>query len=151
MENTAKCARSPSQTLRWLGFILDLEWGQISALYSLLKAVMSQGQLKAKLLASILRKIASFSLGVGPVNRLMTHSLYALLNIRTYWCETLLLSEDANAELFYWVNNLHSLNGQAIWHSPSALRVVYSDASDTRFGGFTIEHGCHMAQGLWNH
>ena len=148
----------PSQTLRWLGFILDLESGQISvpkdkisALYSLLKSVISQGKLKAKLLASILGKIASLSLGVGPVNRLMTHSLYALLNTHTYWYENLLLSEDTNAELLFWVNNLNSLNGQAIWHSPSALRVVYSNASDIEFGGFTVEHGYHMAQGLWDH
>ena len=36
-----------------------------------------------------------------------------------------------------------------IWHSPSAIRVVYSDASNTGYGGYMVEHSCHIAQGLW--
>ena len=30
------------------------------------------------------------------------------------------------------------------------MRVVYSDASDTGFGGYTVEHGYHMAQEQWS-
>ena len=41
------------------------------------------------------------------------------------------------------------INGQDIWYSPSALRVVYTDASDTGYGGYTVEHGCHVAHGQW--
>ena len=52
-------------------------------------------------------------------------------------------------ELEFWVNCLHSYNSQPIWHSPSAVRVVYSDASDTGYGGYTVEHGVHVAQGSW--
>ena len=26
---------------------------------------------------------------------------------------------------------------------------MYSDASDTGYGGYMIEHGCHIAQGQW--
>jgi len=29
------------------------------------------------------------------------------------------------------------------------LRVMYSDASDTDYGGFTVEHGCYAARGDW--
>ena len=89
------------------------------------------------------------ALGLGPVSRLMTRSLYALLNSRHYWCEPLTIPHEARQELLFWLDNLNTLNGQGIWHSPSALRVVYSDASDTGYGGYTVEHGHHMAQGLW--
>ena len=35
------------------------------------------------------------------------------------------------------------------WHSPSALKVVYSDASDTGYGGYVVEHGPCGAYGQW--
>ena len=34
-------------------------------------------------------------------------------------------------------------------YSPSAIRVVYSDASNTGYGSYVVEHGCHIAQGQW--
>lgn len=52
-------------------------------------------------------------------------------------------------ELGFWLGQLVCFNGQNIWHSPSAIRVVYSDASDTGYGGYMVEHGCHIAQGQW--
>ena len=27
--------------------------------------------------------------------------------------------------------------------------MVYTDASHTGFGGYTVEHGCHIAHGVW--
>jgi len=30
------------------------------------------------------------------------------------------------------------------------VRVVYSDASDTGYGGFIVEHGCYVAHGAWS-
>ena len=32
---------------------------------------------------------------------------------------------------------------QPIWHNPSAVRVAFSDASNTGYGGYTVEHGKH--------
>ena len=33
-------------------------------------------------------------------------------------------------------------NGQALWPKPSAVRVVYSDASDTGYGAIQLSMGC---------
>ena len=33
---------------------------------------------------------------------------------------------------------------------PSAIRVVYADASGTGYGGFTAEHSCHIAHGVFS-
>ena len=30
------------------------------------------------------------------------------------------------------------------------MRVVYSDDSAMGYGGFAMEHGCHIAHGLWS-
>ena len=35
---------------------------------------------------------------------------------------------EAKAELEFWYNQINHVNGQEIWHSPSAVQVVYSDA-----------------------
>jgi len=154
VENVAKSNWHPVQRLTWLGFVIDLEVGQISipeekivALRSLLQLALQFKQIKAKLLASIIGKVISMAL--GHVSRLMTRSSYSLLNSRRYWCEALTITPEAKQELRFWLDNLDRLNSQGIWHSPSALRVVYSDASDTGYGGYTVEHGCHMAHGLW--
>ena len=90
------------------------------------------------------------SLGLGSVSRLMTRSLYATLNSRTSWYERLELSDEASAELEFWSKQLADFNGQGIWPSPSAIRVIYSDASDTGYGGYIVEHGNCVANGQWS-
>ena len=53
----------------------------------------------ARLLASVIGKINSMSLGLGSVSRSMTQSLYVILNGRTSWYDRLELSDEASAEL----------------------------------------------------
>jgi len=113
-----------------------------------LLSAISTKVIKAKALASIIVKIVSMSLGLGSVIRLMTRSLYSLLNGFHYWYESLVIPTNAREELIFWSNNLDNFNGQGIWHRPSAVRIVYSDASDKV--GHSFEHGYHMAQGLFN-
>ena len=87
-------------------------------------------------LASITGKIISMSIAVGPVTRLMTRSLYTLIDSRNSWCQLLMISADARKELQFWLEWIGDLNGQDIWHSPSAIRVVYSDACNSEYGGY---------------
>ena len=154
--NVSKCKWEPNQKCSWLGFDIDLNLGQISApqdkvqsLLAHIKDVMSQDNPTARSIASVTGKIISLSLALGPVSRLMTRSLYALLNSRQSWCSKLPLSQEAKSELQFWLGGLEGWNGQEIWHSPAAIRVVYTDASQTGYGGYTVEHGCHIAHGVW--
>ena len=55
----------------------------------------------------------------------------------------------AREELVFWLGNVDCFNGQSIWRSPSAVRVVYSDASSTGFGSYIVEHGSHIVHGQW--
>ena len=154
--NVSKCKWVPNQKCAWLGFDIDLNLGQISApqdkvqsLLAHIKDIMSQDSPTARSIASVTGKIISMSLAIGPVSRLMTRSLYALLNSRQSWCGKLPLSQEAKSELQFWLEGLETWNGQGIWHSPAAIRVVYTDASHTGYGGYTVEHGCHIAHGTW--
>ena len=150
VENTAKSNWLLSQKICWLDFNLDLAAGQSqkeihSPKVSFAISDKCEGN-KAKPLASIIGEIVSMSLDLGPVTQLMTRSLYSLLNSRRYWCESLTIPPNAKEELLFWADSLDTFNGQGIWHSPSAVRVLYSDA---RYGGYSVEHGYHMAYGLW--
>ena len=53
-------------------------------------------------------------------------------------------TSDALEELAFWLQDISVLNGQNLWPDPSAVRVVYSDASGTRYGGYCVEHGGHI-------
>ena len=157
VEYSTKCAWEPSQQAKWLGFNLDLVQGQIAvteekikALKAHLRQVTDEVATKARDLASVTGKIMFMSLAIGPVSRLMTRSMYALLSSRQYWGRPLFMTSEAKAELKFWASQIDHINGKEIWHSPSAVRVVYSDASATGYGGFTVEYGCHVAHGPWS-
>ena len=154
--NLAKSTWEPSQQCAWLGFEIDLEVGVITVPQRKVKALLAQLRqatekraLPVRLVASIIGKIISMSLALGAVARLMTRSLYAMINASESWCQSLPITPGAFQELEFWIHNLRNFNGQGIWHSQSAIQVVYTDASSTGYGGYTVEHGCHIAHGLW--
>ena len=154
--NTAKSKWTPSHKCSWLGFNIDLHHGRISvpqAKIDTLKTQLEQAaqkpRLPATVLASLTGRIIAMSMALGQVARLMTRGLYALLNTRRSWCDTLPATDEARSEIHFWLAEIAKFNGQNIWVGPSALKVAYTDASQTAYAGFTVQYGCHIAQGLW--
>eukprot|EP00731_Ephydatia_muelleri_P033190 Em0026g10a len=148
----------PALSATWLGFDVDLERGCVSVpeaklatLRAMLQTRVLDTHLPARFIASLVGKIISMGLALGPMSRLMTRSLYALLASRQAWCESLEINQGVQRELMFWRSSscAAQYNAQPIWLSPSAVRIVYSDASDTGYGGYTVEHGLHVAQGSW--
>ena len=147
----------PSFQICWLGFDIDLSKSQIMVpdvkikpLRELVSSAVTKVVLPARHIARVVGKIISLSIAVGPVSRLMTRSLYAVLNNRDFWSDFLSLTPDALSELSFWQSNLEEYNCQPLWREPGAVRVVYSDASDTGFGGYVVEHGHYVAHGQWD-
>ena len=143
--------------MEWLGFNIDLCKGEFSVpsnkLYSLklqLHAVAEAQSVPARQLASVIGKIMSMSLALGPVTCLMTRNLYFVLNQKIAWCQNLSLTLEASQELRFWIKEIVKFNGHQIWPKPSAVRVVYSDASNTGYGGYIAEHGNMVANGQWS-
>ena len=155
--NNAKSQWSPTKSIVWLGFQINLELGQLrvpelklgSLQDQLGKASVNQ-IIPAKVLASIIGKIVAMSLALGSVTQLTTRRLYAVLNSRFSWDQQLTLSKEATEELVFWKIHMSKFNGQNLWPSPSAVRVVYSDASNTGYGGYCVEHGGHIMWGQWS-
>ena len=121
---------------------------KIKSLESAIKCIREVPQVPARLLASVIGKIMSMSLGLGPVTHLMTGSLYANLNYRTAWCQKPNLNTEL--ELEFWDQQLLSFNGQSIWPRPSVVRFAYSDDSATSYGGYIVEHGNLVTNGQWS-
>ena len=102
----------------------------------MLQAKVLDTHLPAWFIASLVGKIISMGLALGPMSRLMTRSLYALLASRQAWCESLEINRGVQRELEFWRSSTSSscvaqYNAQPIWLSSSAVRLVYSDANDT--------------------
>ena len=86
MAEEVKSSWSPPQKMQWLGFNTGLLDGcitvpdkQICALQSILLTMVGKECIQAMQLASMVEKIIAMTLALGPVARLMTRSLYALL------------------------------------------------------------------------
>ena len=80
--NAARSTWSHTHRLPWLGFTLDLEVGCISvpdkkidALHERLQAALEQPIFRARAIASLVGRIISMSLALGPVARFMTQPL----------------------------------------------------------------------------
>ena len=150
--NIEKSKWVPSQQCAWLGFEIDIAAGRVSVPQQKIEALQSQlcqatknVILPARSWACLTGKIISMSIAIGPVARLMTRGMYTLLNTRVSWSQALPLSDEARAEILFWNAEIQKFNGQNIWVGPSALRVVYTDASDSGYARYTVHHGCHIA------
>ena len=128
--------------VRWLGFMIDTLRGcllvppeKIALLEERLRSAFMMEYIPARELASLTGTLMSMSLAIGPVSRLMTRAMYALIKSRVYWCDRLKLTEAVKNEIEFWLSGVKGFSSQptCIWHKPSAVRIAYSDASDTGY------------------
>ena len=83
--------------------------------------------------------------------RLMSRAMYAQILVQNSWFSNFCLEDSVVKELVFWRSNLDHLNGRRIWFKSSAVRVAYSDASDTGYGGYIVELGRQVAaQCVWS-
>ena len=65
------------------------------------------------------------NLALGPVARLRTRGLYALLQTRYLWCDGLQPNPEGEVELKFWAESFVSYNAQPIWRSPGAAMTCF--------------------------
>ncbi len=130
--HSIKSVWEPTQRLQWLGFVIDLELGQVevprdklTALQHMLNQACQSNMIPASRIASIVGRVISMGLAIGPVSRFMTRSLYTVLEARQAWGDCLTLSLEAQAELRFWSTSLADYNSQPRWRSPSAIIEWY--------------------------
>ena len=76
--------------------------------------------------------------------------MYVLVNSRSSWVDKCYLPAQAHEELEFWQTNVQFLNGRSILFNSGTTRVVYSDASNTGYGGYVVELGNEVVHGHWS-
>ena len=155
--NEQKCTWFPLQIGEWLGMIINtismtfvMPQKKIDKLSSSVNSILSRPHflVTAKELARIAGQIISMGLALGPVSRLMTRNMYKCVAERQTWFHLFHLDEQTASELVFWRDNMRKYNGYSMKSSPTVTRIVYSDASDTGYGGFLVERlGKKLASG----
>ena len=87
------------------------------------------------------------TIALGPIARLFTRQMYIAIARRTSWRDSVLVSEPIAHELKFWLRQVDAFNDYAIHRTFYATAIVYSDASDTSFGGFSTLIGNHVSTG----
>ena len=97
--------------------------------------------------ARIAGSISSLSLAVGPISRLFTSQMYLAIESRSGWDRTFrfvaaLLEES-------WYSNIGSFSGYSLRPPPDTSTVIFPDASDVAFGGFSASLDGLVATGMF--
>ena len=150
--NLQKSVWEPSQVGTWLGFHLDFSLNFISVplpkitkLQESISRILALRFINAKELASVACQLKSLFLGIGNIVRLMSRAMYAQISAQNSWFSNFYLEDSVVEELVFCQSNLDHLNGRRIRFKSPAVRVAYSDASDTGYGGYIVELGPQVA------
>jgi len=104
------------------------------------KFLQSAPYVTARDCASIAGHVMSMSPVLGNLTRLKTRFLYKVIESRPSWDSrfNIGLHNDCLSEIFFWKNNIISLNSRAILPYQAPLLVSYSDASNVACGAFLV-------------
>ena len=143
--NDIKSMWDPVRIGEWLGFIVNTEKMEFSvpekkvhSLLCLIHETLRDRHTTAKILARIAGKIIAMGLALGPLSRLFTRNIYKAIDCSPSWYSKLIIPEKVKAELHFWLRNLVYNNHYSIKPYHRTTKVVYSDASDTGYGGYTV-------------
>ena len=156
--NVKKSEWNPSQMKTWLGFEIDLKEMKVYASQKKLNSIAANVQeiicnrnkTSKRELAQCAGRIVALHPAFGEVVNLMTKAMHIQIMNTVGWDRKTMMSETVLKELRFWQQSLHHMNGKAILIDSKVDRVVYSDASNVAFGGYTVECGVHNAHGNWN-
>ena len=154
--NEDKSHWHPMQVGEWLGFVINtitvsfhIPERKVEKLKSLLGSVIGDTSSSYRELARIAGSIISVALAVGPISRLLTRQMYLAIESRSAWDHTLRFSPALLEELRFWYSNIDSFNGYSLRPPPDSSTVIFSDASDVAFGGFSASLDGVMASGMF--
>ena len=157
--NQEKSDFEPKQRGRWLGINVDTEKMVLSVPHDKLKNLkkdieytLQSSSCTPKQLSRIAGQLSAMHLALGPIVRLFTRHTYASIEERVSWYQSIELTAEAREELIFWLDNIEQLNGCTFKPQPTTSRIVFTDASDHGYGGFTMSRlHQHICAGRFNH
>lgn len=152
---------TPTKALIWLGTDIDTEKGIFQIPEKRLQKIIltiskidnclsKKNKVHVRKVASLVGQIISTSMVVGDIVYLMTKYLTIDINRALSWNSNIDLSDDSLDQIYFWRQNLHEVNIKYFNHDVSCQRIVYSDASNTGYGGYSVENPFSIAHGMWS-
>jgi hypothetical protein len=156
-ENSQKCDWNPRQKGEWLGTLIntvnmrfEITPSKITKTKSLVTKIFDSKSATYRDIARVAGFVISLSLAIGPATRLFTRQMYFCIMQRTSWNDTVTINRCLQNELRFWCDNIDGFQGYCIKEPVATCPAVYTDASDTGYGGYTVTLGTHVAHGLWD-
>ena len=144
--NEQKSQWTPRQIGERLGFIINtikmqfqVSETKVAKLKAQLNAAIQDSFITSRKLARIAGFVNSMSLAVGPISRLLTRQIlmYFAIESRSAWDHLLCISDSLLEELKFWYLNNECFNGYSIRAPLVSSIVIFTDASEVVFGGFS--------------
>ena len=124
--------------------------GKVRKLKSLLSsAIRDKSSSSRELPRMITGSIISVALAEGPLSRLFTRQIYLAIEFRSVWDHNLHFSSALLEGLIFWYCNIDSFNGYSLRPHPDSSTVIFSDARDLGFGGFSASLDGVTASGMF--
>ena len=146
--NSTKSLWEPTQLLVWLGLNWNLVSGSISITDKRIsnfialidKFLQSAPYVTARECASIAGHIMYMSPVWGSLTRLKTRFLYKVIDSRSTWDSrfNIGLRNDCLSEIFFWKNNIVSLNSRPIMPFQAPFLLSVSDANNVACGAYLV-------------
>ena len=150
--NEEKTDWQPRQIGQWLGFIIDtirmtfqVPPKKLEKSKRAISDVLNSSTVSLRNIARIAGYLVSMTMALGPIGRLFTRQMYYVIACRESWQDVVTISEPVAQELKFWLNHVDAFNGYTIKRKFSATAIVFSDASDSGFGGYTAIVGHHKS------
>ena len=158
--NHEKSCLTPADTVTYLGFdihcasrekppYITVPRSKVSKLKQDICRALKRPRISARLLARFAGRCISMLAAVFPC-KLKLRNVYRLLNSRRSWEDSLAWSEDAVADMEWWVHSLDSWNGRLLLPPAQFDFQLLTDASESGWGAVLSEPACRTASGCWS-
>jgi hypothetical protein len=142
--NIDKSVWEPTQVIDWLGMIWDAKQGAIAVInrrvqntLSCIEAVLQAlPKVTARSLASLAGKIISLYPVVGPISQMKSRFIHYEIVKQWHWDKMFKIPSDSGIidEIFFWKNNIVSLNNRLLFEYSLPQIVMHTDASGVGCG-----------------
>ncbi|CAG2193676.1 unnamed protein product [Mytilus edulis] len=151
---------SPSKTLIYLGYFIDTDKAilsipvdRLSKLFDTIiqveQSLRNLGKVYVRTVASVIGQIISMSYVIGNVAYIMTKYLSIDVMSACSWKSYIELSVQSKEQLIFWKKNIKCINFKHFVSDFSCHTIVYSDASGTGYGGFTVENPKNIVHNIY--
>jgi hypothetical protein len=143
--NIEKSDFEPTQVGEWLGFVVNtrqmkffLPDKKIQKIKKRINHLLTVQKCTPKDISRVTGTIASTKFAIGQLVHLFTRHLNHLISTSTSWYQHVTISEDAVSELKFWLDNIEHFNGHTFKPNITTSEIIFSDASDSGYGGFSF-------------